>query len=294
MALSVSMNGMSSLRTSTDRNILDNNFGNEAYSPEYDAYMCTNIGKQYTNYDNYYMNGLYTSMNVAKDSYHIKGRGNNAIFAVCRGVGDNEEAFNASRKVFEYLDKSRDEILNRKTISSIKKALRKFAEDCHSIFFKDAISKKYKISLLIVVYNPAGTIFMNCGECTLLKIDKNNNCKIISDVSDCIGTKDSFKIAIKTVPKFLSSHLLMTTEKESNQKTNNKFALTGEKNSKGRTISMMEKLIKKNSQKNHTCITIDEDASKTIMPSTKVVAMISAVVTAISIINMLIQNFMNV
>ena len=56
----------------------------------------------------------------------------------------------------------------------------------------------------------------------------------------------------------------------------------------------MEKLIKKNSQKNHTCITIDEDASKTIMPSTKVVAMISAVVTAISIINMLIQNFMNV
>ena len=153
MALSGSMNGMSSLRTSTDRNILDNNFGNEAYSPEYDAYMCTNIGKQYTNYDNYYMNGLYTSMNVAKDSYHIKGRGNNAIFAVCRGVGDNEEAFNASRKVFEYLDKSRDEILNRKTISSIKKALRKFAEDCHSIFFKDAISKKYKISLLIVVYN---------------------------------------------------------------------------------------------------------------------------------------------
>ena len=270
MALSGSMNGMSSLRTSTDRNILDNNFGNEAYSPEYDAYMCTNIGKQYTNYDNYYMNGLYTSMNVAKDSYHIKGRGNNAIFAVCRGVGDNEEAFNASRKVFEYLDKSRDEILNRKTISSIKKALRKFAEDCHSIFFKDAISKKYKISLLIVVYNPAGTIFMNCGECTLLKIDKNNNCKIVSDVSDCIGTKDSFKIAIKTVPKFLSSHLLMTTEKESNQKTNNKFALTGEKNSKGRTISMMEKLIKKNSQKNHTCITIDEDASKTIMPSTKV------------------------
>ena len=86
----------------------------------------------------------------------------------------------------------------------------------------------------------------------------------------------------------------MTTEKESNKKTNNKFALTGEKNSKGRTISMMEKLIKKNSQKNHTCITIDEDASKTIMPSTKVVAMISAVVTAISIINMLIQNFMNV
>ncbi len=73
---------------------------------------------------------------------------------------------------------------------------------------------------------------MNCGECTLLKIDKNNNCKIVSDVSDCIGTKDSFKIAIKTVPKFLSSHLLMTTEKESNQKTNNKFALTGEKNSK--------------------------------------------------------------
>ena len=49
MALSGSMNGMSSLRTSTDRNILDNNFGNEAYSPEYDAYMCTNIGKQYTN-----------------------------------------------------------------------------------------------------------------------------------------------------------------------------------------------------------------------------------------------------
>ena len=38
---------------------------------------------------------------------------------------------------------------------------------------------------------------MNCGECTLLKIDKNNNCKIVSDVSDCIGTKDSFKIAIK-------------------------------------------------------------------------------------------------
>ena len=31
MALSGSMNGMSSLRTSTDRNILDNNFGNEAY-----------------------------------------------------------------------------------------------------------------------------------------------------------------------------------------------------------------------------------------------------------------------
>ena len=104
--------------------------------------MCTNIGKQYTNYDNYYMNGLYTSMNVAKDSYHIKGRGNNAIFAVCRGVGDNQEAFNASRKVFEYLDKSRDEILNRKTISSIKKALRKFAEDCHSIFFKRCYKQK--------------------------------------------------------------------------------------------------------------------------------------------------------
>ena len=74
---------------------------------------------------------------------------------------------------------------------------------------------------------------MNCGECTLLKIDKNNNCGAVPDVSDCIGTKDSFKIAIKTVPKFLSSHLLMTTEKESNQKTNDyKFALTGEKNSK--------------------------------------------------------------
>ena len=86
---------------------------------------------------------------------------------------------------------------------------------------------------------------MNCGECTLLKIDKNNNCKIVSDVSDCIGTKDSFKIAIKTVSKFLSSHLLMTTEKRVESKTNNKFALTGEKISKGRTISMMEKLIKK-------------------------------------------------
>ena len=53
-----------------------------------------------------------------------------------------------------------------------------------------------------------------------------------------LAQQDRSKIAIKTVPKFLSSHLLMTTEKESNQKTNNKFALTGEKNSKGRTIKV--------------------------------------------------------
>lgn len=293
MALSGSMNGMSSLRTSTDRNVLDNNFGNEAYSPEYDAYMCTNIGKQYTNYDNYYMNGLYTSMNVAKDSYHIKGRGNNAIFAICRGIGNNDEAFSASRKIFEYLDKNRDDILNKKSVLSIKKALKTFAEDCNSTFFKDAISNNYKLSLLIVVYSSAGIVYMNCGDSTLLRIDKNNNCKILSEDSDYIGTKDSFNILIKKVPNLLSSHLLLTTEKVSNLE-NNKFALSGEKNSKNRTMSMMEKLIKKNPKDNHTCITIDEDASKTIMPSTKIIAIVSAVVTAISIINMLIQNFMNV
>ena len=38
---------------------------------------------------------------------------------------------------------------------------------------------------------------MNCGECTLLKIDKNNNCKIVSDVSYCIG-KDEVEFYITT------------------------------------------------------------------------------------------------
>ena len=56
MALSGSIRGSSSLRATEEKNKLDRNFENEAYSPEFEAYMSTDIGRgQTTNYDNFYM-----------------------------------------------------------------------------------------------------------------------------------------------------------------------------------------------------------------------------------------------
>ena len=121
MALSGSIHGSSSLQTTAERNKLDENFGYEKFSPTYEAYMSTDIGRMnMVNYDNFYINGLYSNMNVAKTNYHIRGMGNTAIFAVCRGSGDNED--------FKCSGKAKRNVLLAKRMSAL--VLDESAEHC--------------------------------------------------------------------------------------------------------------------------------------------------------------------
>lgn len=288
MALSGSFHGSSSLRTTEDRNKLDQNFGNEIYSPEFDAYMSTDIGNGQRNYDNYYINGIYTGMNVAKTSYHTRGRGNKVIFGVCRGTDDDDGAFEASRSIFEYLDECRGEILEGKTLSAIKKNLRRFADNCNARLMGDTRYKNHGVSLLVVVYALSGAVCLSCGSCTLFRVDKNNNCKSVLNDTEFIGKTNSFNCTIKTIPFFLNSDFLLTTNASEQMRTE-KFALTGETDVKSRVESMMTRLTADNPDASHTCLMVSENGSKTISNSTKITAAVCAVITAVSIINMLIQ-----
>ena len=289
MALSGSVRGSSSLRATEDRNKLDRNFANEAYSPEFEAYMSTDIGRaQTTNYDNFYMNGVYSNMNIAKTNYHITGRSKKAVFAVCRGIGDEDRAFEASRRAFEYLDEKREEILNARTIIGIKKNLLTFAEDCNAILKNDIKYSGSSVSLMVIVYAFSKAVVLNCGDCSLFKIDKSNNCKAISEIGDYLGTGNKFNV--KAVNYFLSSRLMMTTQSGMAEKTDrNGFALVGN-GMKEEAMGIMSKLRIQNPERNHTCMIISENGSKTIMASTNWTAVACAVVTVISVINMLIQS----
>ena len=289
MALSGSIHGSSSLQTTAERNKLDENFGYEKFSPTYEAYMSTDIGRMnMVNYDNFYINGLYSNMNVAKTNYHIRGMGNTAIFAVCRGSGDNEDAFEQSRRVFEFLDEQRNKILEAKSLSQVKDRLRKFTIACNDILTGDLMARSEGISMVIVVYAFSGAVYMSSGDnCRLYQMAGKGECKLLNKPTERMGIKKVHSFEIKRIKYILKNQLLMNTQTLPAPEDKLKINDGGIKE---KVIMMMHGMQQQNPERNHTCIAIETDQKQTIKTSTKITALICAVISAVSLINILIQS----
>ena len=288
MALSGSIHGSSSLQTTAERNKLGENFGYEKFSPVYEAYMSTDIGRMnMVNYDNFYINGLYSNMNVATTNYHIRGMGNTAIFAVCRGSGDNEDAFDQSRRVFEYLDEHRQKILNAKSLNQVKDQLRKFTIACNDMLTGDLTAHSDGISMIIVVYAFSGAVYMSSGDnCRLYQI-KNRSCVLLNKPTDRMGVKREHSFEIKRIKYVVKNRLIMNTELLPAPDGTLDLSDGGIKE---KVVMLMNRIKSQAPERNHTCIAIETDQTKTIKLSTKITAIACAVVTAVSIINILVQS----
>ncbi len=291
MALSGSIHGSSSLKTTSDKYKISQNFDNEEFSSDFEVYMSTHIGRgQMKNYDNFYINGLYSAMNVAKTSYHIKGKGKNAVFAVCRGVENTEGCFEASRKVMEYLDEQRENILEAKSLSEIEKKLADFSVSCNNMLLSDGITEKHKVSLMIVVYAFSGAVFMNSGDCSLITADKKGRCKLLTSAADALGDKREHSFEIKRIRHFLTSRLTMCAENINNSELEKlEKSLSNKMTLKEKIIELSGIMTSYNDARSCTCVMIDENTAPSVRLSTKRTAVVCAAAAAVSVINIIVQ-----
>lgn len=281
----------SSLEITADGIKVAQNFDNDIYGSEFEISMSINIGaNKIKNYDNYYINGLYNTMNVAKTNYYIKTKGKTAIFAICKGMDSTEESFEGSRKIFEMLEQNKDEILKGKSLKEIERNLKNFTVQCNDMLWKYSSAESKGISVLIVVHTYSGVIFMNSGCCTLLRIKRNQNVKVLSNQTDAMGIKENHMFEIKHLKYLLENNIVLYTANINTVEIKKIFnAMLQENNLKSKTAVFIKKVLEYDKINDCTCMMIHTNECQSIKPATKVTSLICGIITVISVIYILIQ-----
>lgn len=256
-------------------------------STSFNVYVNTRIasGKR-KNYDNFYINGVFNNINVANASYHASGSNKKAIFAICCGFDETDKCFEATRMIFDMLDKERDTILNARTLFGIKKNLVSFVSTYNEKMVKEHLGA---LNIIIVVFAFSSAVYVSCGECALVKYSSNGKGKIIASKNLPLGINNELYAKAKRIPYFLKNDMCMFSTIGEAEEFLKSTASVKKKNDSVRDYVTRYMDFTKNSNVTTTAIALSADEKPSVTSITGGIMLGSGMTLLISIIHAIIQ-----
>lgn len=288
-----SSNGASWMKYSTQGPKQLKNSENNENSPLFNVYVNTRIaaGKK-KNYDNFYINGVFSNINVANASHHASGTNKNAIFAICRGFDETDKCFEASRIAFDMLDKEREAIVNAKSLHEVKNKLAAFVSSCNAKIISEHLGA---LNMIIVVFAFSSAIYISCGECALVKYSTSGKGRILATKNMPLGINTSINLKVKSIPYlFKSSISLFSSAEDARLFLQSTNAVKSKSETVRDYISKFMAFIAQNKPNSTaTGISLEVNEIPAITKIAKGIMIGSAAVVLISIIHAIIQINMN-
>lgn len=207
-----SSNGASWMRYSTQGPKQLKNSENNKNSALFNVYANTRIasGKK-KNYDNFYVNGVFSNINVANASHHASGTNKNAIFAICRGFEETDKCFEASRIAFDMLDKERETIINAKSLHDAKSKLTAFVNSCNAKILSEHLGA---LNIIIVVFIFSSAIYISCGDCALVKHSRSGKGRALASKNMPLGINSSLALKVNSIPYLFKGSISLFSSAE--------------------------------------------------------------------------------
>lgn len=158
----------------------------------FEAYAYSKAGhNKNSNYDNFYCNKTYMKgFKYVDFKKSAEIYDDNAIFAVCTGEGNEDEADEACKKVLAFLKEKETDILSVPTLAEVEIKLEQFLVLCDQFLYEQSVESHthHEVNLLVTVFVEDKIVYASLGNVMLLRQRGKKTTEITKYVPLLMGT----------------------------------------------------------------------------------------------------------